>query len=191
MSDFLTDSRRLLEIAKERGALIFGNFNLSSGGTSSYYFDGRLLTLDPEGAYLTAMCLIPILRECGAEAIAGPTLGADPIVSAVAAVSHLEGTPFPALIVRKEAKSYGGRRAIEGPIREGMKVAVVDDTCTSGASLFHAIDVVESNGCEVVKALSIMDRMAGGSEECRKRGYDFQSVFEASNEGEISIVSRS
>ena len=189
MSNYVPDSARLLEIAKERGALIFGEFKLSAGGTSTYYFDASLLTLDPEGAYLTAMCIIPILKDCGAEAIAGPTLGADPIVAAVAVVSHLQGTPFPALIVRKEAKSHGGRRAIEGPIREGMKVAVIDDTCTSGASLFHAIDVVESNGCEVVKALSIMDRMAGGSEECRRRGYDFQSVFRASMEGKISIVS--
>ena len=58
---------KLLEVAKERGALLFGEFELSAGGTSSYYFDGRLLTLDPEGSYLTAKCFIPTLLDCGVE----------------------------------------------------------------------------------------------------------------------------
>ena len=179
---------RLLEVAKEKGALLFGEFQLSAGGTSSYYFDGRLLTLDPEGSYLTAKCFLPTLLDCEADAIAGPTLGADPIVAAIAAISHLEGTPVPALIVRKEAKGYGGKRSVEGPVREGMKVAVVDDTCTSGASLFHAIAEIEKEGCEIVKVLSILDRRAGGSEECARRGYEFLSIFAADNDGNISVV---
>ena len=104
MQDSFDPKLKLLEVAKERGALLFGEFELSAGGTSSYYFDGRLLTLDPEGSYLTAKCFIPTLLDCGADEIAGPTLGADPIVAAIAAIYHLEGTPIPAHIVRKEAK---------------------------------------------------------------------------------------
>ena len=105
----------IMELAKSKGALLFGEFQLSAGGTSSYYFDGRILALDPEGGYRVAKAFLPILRECGAQAIAGPTLGADPIVSAVSVVSHIEGFPIPGLIVRSGAKGYGGNRMIEGP----------------------------------------------------------------------------
>jgi len=176
----------ILELAKRRGALIFGEFQLSAGGTSSYYFDGRLLTLDPEGAYRIAKAIVPILKECEAQAIAGPTLGADPIVSAVSLMSYLDGYPTPGLIVRKEAKKHGGKRAIEGPLPTGARVVVVDDTCTSGASLFHAIDALEAAGCQVVKVIAVLDRRAGGSEELRRRGYDFDALLEAGESGEIT-----
>ena len=183
----MSDLERLLEVAKERKALLFGDFTLSSGAKSNYYFDGRLLTLDPEGSFLTAKCLLPILYESKVDALAGPTLGADPIVSSVSTMSYIEGKPVPALIVRKEKKTHGGGRNIEGHFFRGQKVAVVDDTCTTGGSLFHAIEAVENEGCEVVKVLSIMDRRAGGSEELERRGYDFQSLFVADHNGEIHI----
>ena len=183
----MSDIERLLEVAIERQALLFGEFKLSSGGTTNYYFDGRLLTLNPEGAYLTAKCFLPIIYQCNAEALAGPTLGAYPIVSAVSTLSYIEGKPVPALIVRKEKKTHGGGRNIEGYFYRGQKVAVVDDTCTTGGGLFHAIEAVENEGCEVVKVLSIMDRMAGGSEELKRRGYEFQSLFVANDKGEIHI----
>ena len=185
-----SEAEIILELAKRRGALRFGEFALSAGGTSSYYFDGRLITLDPEGSYHVAKALLPILRECGAEAVAGPTLGADPIVSAVAAISHLEGHPIPGLIVRKEAKEYGGKRAIEGPLAQGARVAVVDDTCTTGGNLLHAIEAVEAAGCQVVKVISILDRRQGGSDEIRRRGYDFVGLLEANERGEITPAAR-
>jgi orotate phosphoribosyltransferase len=184
----MTNEEKLLKVAIERKALIFGKFKLSAGGESNYYFDGRLLTLDPEGAYLTAKCLIPIINKSGAKFIAGPTLGADPIVASVAAISYSLKTPISGLIVRKEAKKHGGKKSVEGPISKNLKVAVVDDTCTTGSSLFHAINIIEAEGCEVVKVLSIMDRMSGGSEECKKRGYDFQSIFTADKQGKIHIA---
>ena len=105
---------RLLELALEKGALKYGDFTLTSGKKSSYYFDGRILSLDPEGAYLIANAVMPLLVEAGVDALGGPTLGADPIVAAVALSSHLQEKPIPAFIVRKEAKSHGtaqcGRR---------------------------------------------------------------------------------
>ena len=183
-----TEAETILELAQKKGALMFGEFKLSAGGTSPYYFDGRLITLDPEGAYNVARAIIPILRECGAEAIAGPTLGADPIVSAVALMSYLEGHPIPGLIVRKEAKQHGGRRGIEGPLVQGSRVAVVDDACTTGSSLFNAIEAVEAAGCKVVKVISILDRRMGGSDEIRRRGYDFVALLEANEQGEITAV---
>lgn len=181
-------AQAILDLAKQSGALMFGEFQLSAGGASSYYFDGRIVTLDPRGAYLVAQAFLPILRQCGAHAVAGPTLGADPIVAAVAMASHLDGgAAIPGLIVRKEAKEHGGKRAIEGPLMPpGARVAVVDDACSTASSLFHAIEVVEAAGCEVVKALAILDRRMGGSDELRRRGYDFAALLEADADGNIA-----
>ena len=178
----------ILELAIDKGALSFGEFRLTAGGTSGYYFDGRILTLDPEGGYRVAKAFLPIIRECGAKAIAGPTLGADPIVSAVSVLSHVEGYPVVGLIVRGEAKGHGGKRAIEGPtdtLDAGAPVVVADDTCTTGGSLFHAIEAVESVGYKVVKVLSILDRNEGGSAELRRRGYSYHALLSANEDGEI------
>ena len=185
-----SEAEAILELAKNKNALMFGEFTLSAGKTTSYYFDGRIVTLDPEGGYRVAKAFLPILKECGAEAIAGPTLGADPIVAAVSVMSYTDGHPIPGLIVRKEAKEYGGKRAIEGPLVEGAKVAVVDDTCSTGSSIFHAIDAVEKAGCKVVKVLAILDRHEGGSDELKRRGYDFVALLEANERGEINPVGK-
>ena len=175
----------ILEAAERLGALQFGEFTLSSGAKSTYYFDGRLLTLDPEGATLVANAFMPVLIDCGAEAIAGPTVGADPIVAAVAVTSHSQGHPIPGLIVRSAQKEHGAGRLIEGPLVEGSRVAVADDACTSGASLIHAIDAVEAAGCTVVKVLCILDRLEGGSEAIMRRGYEFSSLLRPDGSGEI------
>ena len=176
---------RLLELALESGAIKYGDFTLTSGKKSSYYFDGRLLSLDPEGAHLISQALLPVLHAAGAEAVGGTTLGADPIVAAVALASHLDGAPVRAFIVRKESKEHGTRQDIEGPLSTGSKVAIVDDVCTTGGSLFHAIQAAEGAGCTVVKVVAILDRQEGGSEEMRRRGYDFASLLEATPEGTI------
>ncbi len=181
-----SDAHRLLELAERLGALTYGEFTLSSGKVSPYYFDGRLLTLDPEGAFLIGRTFLPVVRNAGAEAVGGPTLGADPMATAIALTSHLDGTPIPAFIVRKEAKGHGAGRAIEGPLpMEGCKVAVVDDTCTSGGSLLHAIEAAEAAGCTVVMVAAILDRREGGSDEIRRRGYPFWTLLEATPDGQV------
>ena len=176
---------RLLALALERGAIKYGDFTLTSGKKSSYYFDGRLLSLDPEGAHLISQALLPLLQKAGAKAVGGTTLGADPMVAAVALASHLQGRPIPAFIVRKESKSQGTQQNSEGPLVPGTKVAIVDDVCTTGGSLFHAIEAAEEVGCTVVKVVSLLDRNEGGSEEMRKRGYDFSALLTATPEGKI------
>ena len=156
---------RLLDLALERGAIRYGDFTLSSGRKSTYYFDGRLLSLDPEGAYLLGHALLPLLTGAGVSAVGGPTLGADPIVAAVATASWQQGTPIPAFIVRKEAKGYGMGQMIEGPLPPaGASVAIVDDACTTGGSLFHAIDAAEAAGYRVGLVLAALDRNEGGSD---------------------------
>ena len=179
---------RLLEVALERGALKYGNFTLSSGKESTYYFDGRLLSLDPEGAKLISEAMLPILLQAGAEAVGGLTLGADPIVSSIALASHLQGEHIPGFIVRKEAKTHGTGQGIEGPLPPKSRVAIIDDVCTTAGSLFQAIAAVEAAGCTVVKVAAILDRKEGGSEELARRGYDFVALMSASPDGRIQVV---
>ena len=178
----------VLNLSKKLGALEFDEFQLTSGESSNYYFDGRLVTLDPEGAYTVGKALLPMIVGSGAEIVAGPALAAIPMVSAIGIVSFMEGTPVPGLIVRTEAKQHGAKKMIEGTIRSGTKAAIVDDTCSTGGSLLHSIDAVEQAGCEVVTVLCILDRNMGGSAEIRKRGYDFQALLEASEDGTIAAI---
>ena len=119
---------RLLALALERGAIKYGDFTLTSGKKSSYYFDGRLLSLDPEGAYLISQAIIPLLEQAGAQAVGGTTLGADPMVAALALASHIKGRSIPAFIVRKESKTHGTKQNIEGPLEPGTNVATVSYT---------------------------------------------------------------
>ncbi len=184
-------AERLLEIAEERGAIRYGDFTLSSGRKSSYYFDGRLLSLDPEGAHLIGNALLSVIGgrdDAGIAAIGGPTLGADPIVAAVAMASWQSaegGRPLPAFIVRKEAKGYGTAQLIEGPLPAGATVVIVDDACTTGGSLFHAIDAAEEAGCTVGLVLAVLDRNEGGSDAIRERGYRFAALLVAGEDGRI------
>ena len=176
---------RLLELALERGAIRYGDFTLSSGRKSAYYFDGRRLSLDPEGAHLLGEALLPLLGPAGVAAIGGPTLGADPIVAAVAAASWRRGAPIPGFIVRKEAKGHGMAQLIEGPLPEGASVAIIDDTCTTGGSLLHAIAAAEAAGCRVALTLAVLDRNEGGSRTLRERGYPFMALLAAGDDGQI------
>jgi orotate phosphoribosyltransferase len=184
----MSEAQELLELAIEVGAIKYGEFTLSSGQKSSYYFDGRLLSLHPAGAYLIGRLLLPIVRKAGARAIGGPTLGADPIVAAVALTSHLQKTPAYAFIVRKEAKGHGTGQLIEGPLVKGTPVAIVDDVCTTGGSLFHAIAAAEAHGCQVVQVIAVLDRHQGGGDELRKRGYAFTALLEATPEGRVGVA---
>lgn len=178
----------LLNLATLVGAIKYGDFTFSSGQKSSSYFDGRLLSLHPEGAYLIGVLLLPIVQQAGAKAIGGPTMGADPIVAAVALTSHLQNTPVSAFIVRKETKGYGTGQLIEGPLAKGTPVAIVDDVCTTGGSLFHAIAAAEAHECKVVQVIVILDRHQGGAEELRKRGYDFAAILETTPDGKVQVV---
>ena len=185
----MSASEEILQLALELGALKYGDFILSSGQRTTYYFDGRVLSLHPRGAHLICEALLPIVKACGAEAIGGPTLGADPIVAAVALASHLEGAPVPAFIVRKYIKPHGTEQTLEGPLVPGCRVAIVDDVCTTGSSLFYAIAAAEDVGCSVVKVICVLDRRQGGSDEMKSRGYDFVSLLEANPDGNVRVAS--
>jgi orotate phosphoribosyltransferase len=170
---------RLMELLKEH-SLMFGDFTLVSGKKSNFYFDSKRTTLLPEGAYLTAMEILAILQEheIRADAIGGMTLGADPIVCPVAALSHAEGTPLRAFIVRKETKGHGTTRKIEGKLDPGSRVVVVDDVVTTAGSTLKAIEAVEQEGHEIVAVLCLVDREEGGTEKLS--GWPFYPIFSRS-----------
>ena len=179
---------KLLHVALAGGALTYGDYTLTSGKSSKYYFDGRLLSLDPEGSRLIAEAILPVLHGAKVEAVGGLTLGADPIVSAIALASGLKGKGISGFIVRKETKAHGTGQSIEGPLRSGSRVAIVDDVCTTGGSLFQAIEAAEAAGCSVVKVVAVLDRREGGSDELRKQGYAFQAILGANLEGTIEVA---
>jgi orotate phosphoribosyltransferase len=167
---------RLLELLKDK-ALKKGEVGLSSGRKSNYYIDGKLVTLDPEGAYLVAKIIIELIRGEQIDGIGGLTIGADPIVSATAAVSYAESFPIPAFIVRNGPKKHGMMKFIEGPIKKNSNVVIVDDVVTTGGSIFKAIEEVEKEGCKVVKVIAIVDRLEGAKERFAEKGYAFVSIF--------------
>ncbi len=166
----MNDRERLKELLKAR-SLKIGDFLLASGRRSKYYFDSKLTTLTSEGAHLTARCFLEVIRREGieAQAIGGMTLGADPIVSAVAALSHVEGPPLDAFIVRKEPKGHGTMQWIEGPVSPGQKVIVVDDVVTTGGSTLKAVERAQEFGLEVVAVMALLDREEGGTETLAAR----------------------
>jgi orotate phosphoribosyltransferase len=156
-----------------------GDFILSSGQHSPYYFDGRLVTLDPLGALLVGRAILKFAREDRLTKIGGPTVGADPMVTAVALCSALDGGPtVSAFIVRKEAKAHGAGGWWAGPPPgPGDSVALVDDALTSGGSLLEAAEKVTISGARIVALYTLLDRQEGGRERLEQAGYRVRAVF--------------
>ncbi len=168
----------LLKLLQER-AVLWGDFILSSGLHSPYYLDARLVTLSAHGAPLVARVFLDCLPVAAIDAVAGLTIGADPIVSAIATLSGLDRTGIDALIVRKQAKGHGAGRRVEGPWREGIRVAIVDDTLTTGASSLDAARAIEEAGGRVQGIYALVDRAQGASEAAAAAGYAFTAIFTA------------
>lgn len=154
-----------------------GDFVLSSGQHSSYYINGKQVTLHPQGALAIGRILLSLL-PMDTQAVAGLTLGADPIVTAVSVVSAYENRPIPALIVRKEAKGHGTKAYIEGPnLPEGAKVVVLEDVVTTGQSAMKAVERLRGAGYSVEQVIALVDRQQGGAEFYQSVGLKFEAVF--------------
>jgi orotate phosphoribosyltransferase len=153
---------------------------LSSGRESDFYIDCKQATLDAEGAVLTGRLFCEMLERDGMpDAVGGITLGADPIVTAVSLTSALRGNPIPAFIIRKEPKKHGTARWLEGTrnLRPGMKVAIIEDVVTTGASTMRAIERSREFGLVVSRVLCIVDRNEGGAEALAAEGYRLEPMF--------------
>jgi len=139
-----------------RQSFRLGEFQLSSGGTSDYYIDCRTTTLDARGAQLVGQVFLDEMRCQGwhADAIGGLTMGADPIVVAIAVIS---GT-LHGFLVRKAEKQHGTGQRIEGFREKGARVVIVDDVCTTGSSTVQAIEAARKFGFKVVGVMCLVER---------------------------------
>lgn len=154
-----------------------GDFLLSSGQRSTYYINGKQVTLHPQGGLGVGRLLLTLVPE-QTIAVAGLTLGADPIVTATSVVAAYEGRSLTALIVRKEAKGHGTQAYIEGPtLPEGSPVVVLEDVVTTGQSAMKAVDRLRGAGYHVDQVISLVDRQQGGAEFYQQQGLKFQAVF--------------
>ncbi|MFO8055735.1 MAG: orotate phosphoribosyltransferase [bacterium] len=176
---FTTEKERLLNIILERSFQL-GDFTLSSGKKSDYYIDCRTTTLHPEGAYLCGRLLFELARPYSPDAVGGLTLGADPVVAAVIAESFRQGAPMRGFIVRKQEKSHGRGRRIEGCLAEGDSALIVEDVITTGGSALKAVDAARDAGAKVSAVLAIVDREEGGSEAITAEVQAVESLFTAS-----------
>jgi len=162
-----------------------GQFTLSSGRTSTLYIDARLTTMSPDGLALIGPTALAALDDAGwqVDAVGGLTLGADPVSYAIAYASALasasRGRPVRAFTVRKEAKTHGTGRLIEGPFREGDRVAVIEDVITTGGSALRAIEAVRNAGAQVVGVLAVVDREEGGREALEAAGVPVLALVRA------------
>jgi orotate phosphoribosyltransferase len=173
----LTSLRQLLLDLLARLAYREGNFILSSGQSSSYYINGKQVTLSAEGALAIGRLLLSMLPE-QAQAVAGLTLGADPLVTAVSVVSAYEHRPLPALIIRKEAKGHGTQAYIEGPsLPEGAEVVVLEDVVTTGKSAMLAVQRLREAGYTVERVIALVDREQGGAQFYQSNGLQFEALF--------------
>jgi orotate phosphoribosyltransferase len=169
--------RRLRELLLER-SVTRGDFVLASGRRSSFYIDARRTTMAGEGLALIGALGLSRLRARGwhPQAIGGLTLGADPVAYAVALAARAEGMPLDAFTVRKQAKTHGTGRRIEGCFAPNASVVVVEDVITTGGSAHEAIAAVEAEGGRVLGVLAVVDREEGGRAALEQAGYAVETL---------------
>lgn len=165
-------------------ALKRGSFTLSSGKKSSYYLDGRVITLSAQGAYLAASIILDMISNRQLDAAGGPTLGADPIVGALAALSYLNNRPINTFIVRSQAKEHGTQRQVEGPaLKKGDRVILLDDVATTGKAIIEAKQALEKIGVIADEAIVIVDRNEGAADNLAQAGLKLESIFKITDFG--------
>lgn len=159
-----------------------GDFVLASGKQSSFYIDARLTTMSGEGLAVIGTLGLERLAARGwtPRAVGGLTLGADPVAYALAAAARAQGRPLDAFTVRKQAKTHGTGKRIEGCFAAGMPVVIVEDVITSGGSAHEAIVAVESEGGTVLGVLAVVDREEGGRHVLEQAGYAVEALVTAS-----------
>lgn len=167
----MTPVERLLDMLAVRSARR-GSFTLASGRQSSLYIDARLTTMSPDGLATIGPLGLEAIRVAGwaPDSVGGLTLGADPVSYAIAHASALAGTPVRAFTVRKEAKTHGTGKVIEGPFLSGDTVVIIEDVITTGGSALKAIAAVRAAGGVVLGVLAVVDREEGGREAIAATG---------------------
>ncbi|HEY5648041.1 MAG TPA: phosphoribosyltransferase family protein, partial [Nitrospiria bacterium] len=151
------------------------SIELSSGRLSNFFIDCRRITLDNEGAFLTGSLISDAISFEEPDAIGGVTLGADPLVTSVGILTLKDPSPVPGFIIRKDPKPFtrpeDPSAFIEGNLKTGSRVVIVDDVLTTGNSLLQGIELVEKTGCTIIKIVALVDRMEGAREMLESKGY--------------------
>ena len=176
--------RRLRKLVSQH-SLRVGDFKLSSGRRSSYLFQLRQTTMLPEGAALLGEVILEYMYQHSIECIGGLELGAVPLVSSVAVMSHIRALPINAFFVRKAPKEHGARETIDGHLCAGAEVLMVDDVATTGGSILKAIEGIEGHGCCVRRALAVVDREEGAAENLAAHEIQLAAIFKRSDFPEI------
>jgi len=163
---------RLVNLLRER-SLTRGDFVLASGKRSNYYIDARRTTMSGQGQALLGTLGLAALRDRGwtPRAVGGLTLGADPVAYAIAHAASLAGESLDAFTVRKQAKTHGVGRRIEGCFEAGDAVVVIEDVITTGRSTLDAIAAVRTDGGQVLGVLAVVDREEGGRRAIEAAGF--------------------
>ncbi|MFN3947197.1 MAG: orotate phosphoribosyltransferase [Aquificaceae bacterium] len=172
----------LKELIKERSLKVASEpiFKLSSGKLSKYYIDLKQITFDPKSLYILGKVMYQRIKELKPDGVGGLTLGADPIAYAISMVSYLEGYYIKPFVVRKEPKAHGTGRQVEGLLKAGDKVVVLEDVITTGASALKAVSACKREGYEVIGVYAVVDREEGGRENLEGEGLKVYSLFKIS-----------
>lgn len=165
---------RLKQLFLER-AVSFGTFTLASGKTSSYYINSKKVLFHSEAVALLGELLYEATSDLEIQAIGGLEVGAIPMATAACLAYHQHGRAMEGFFVRKQAKGHGSQSRIEGQVKAGDRVAVVDDVLTTGGSVVQAIEELEKLGASVLRVVCIVDRLQGAREALAR--YDYQPLF--------------
>ena len=171
---------RLLELFRTR-AVTHGQFTLASGRTSRYYINSKQVLFHGETMTLLGAAFDAATADLDIQAVGGLEVGALPLATALVMAAHQRGRELEGFFVRKEAKPHGSQALIEGRLRPGDRVAILDDVLTTGGSAVQAIAEVERVGAKVVCVVCIVDRLAGAAE--RLRDYNFRPLFTSADLG--------
>lgn len=168
---------KLFQLLNER-SFQRGTFRLASGATSDYYIDGKMVQVFSESAHLIGEVLYERTKDLPIDALGGLEIGAVPLTTAAVISYHQHGRTMEGFWVRDKAKSHGTRKVVEGNLKPGARVAIVDDVITTGGSSIKAIKEVREMGCEVVLVLALVDRLQGAAKSFQEEGIvNYQAIF--------------
>jgi len=173
----MTDTeRQLLSFLKDR-CYREGDFTLASGEKSTFYFDARTASLSSRGTYLIGKAVYEKIKDLDVQAIGGLEVGAIPLTAAVVQTYHLNQRSIEGFFVRNEQKKHGTKKLIEGHIKPGSKVVIVDDVATKGGSILKAVAAVRAAECTPVLIVVLVDRQQGAAEVFAKEAIPFAPLF--------------
>lgn len=166
------------------------SFTLASGEKSDYFIDGKMTAVSPEGATLIGQVLYDLTKDDGIDAIGGLQVGAVPLVTAAVMTYHAHGRAVEGFWVREAPKGHGTKKTIEGGLKPGSRVAIVDDVFTKGGSALKAAQAAQEYGCEVVCVIALVDRLRGARELFEENGItDYRAVFNVAEHFGVNVPS--